>query len=272
MSVSVCGVSVLQVGGCTCECVCKCVCMAAFLGGVGGCPCAPSQPALAAGVATVGPGSGPHPGRAGPPGEPPPGDPTGASPVQGVAARTGPPRASGAGGTCRLQQPLSPSFPRTAMFPHCERGTAWDPQHCQSARPLRGSAVPPQGRGAAGAVPAGGQPGDPHTPALPTSPAPGGNSGVIRWLAAATALATASGPKFPGVAITAMLPWALPSPRGDQASRRHSFPLTHRGEGRGGISPPRSPWHQWRGRNVDFDGEGASPEPHLTAQPCPLLS
>lgn len=99
---------------------------------------------------------------------------------------------------------------------------------------------------------------------------PGGNPGVIGRLAAAPASATASGLKFPGTAITAALFWALSSPaRGGQASEIHSFPLIREGEGMEWIRSPRSLLHRWRGRNMDFDGEGVSPEPPLRAQLCP---
>lgn len=62
-------------GVCVSVCVCKSACMASHLCGVQGCPCAPTQPALAPGVAAVGPGSAlPPPVHSGPPREPPPDD------------------------------------------------------------------------------------------------------------------------------------------------------------------------------------------------------
>lgn len=92
----------------------------------------------------------------------------------------------------------SPIPPWDSDAPSAARGTAWDPQHCWTARPIccvpwgcccRGTrcccwATPP-----------------PH----PSSPAgrwavPGGNPGVIRQPAAAPAVA--SGLKFPGMATT----------------------------------------------------------------------
>lgn len=81
----------------------------------------------------------------------------------------------------------------------------------------------------------------------------GGNPGVIGWLAAALVPVVASGLKFPGMAIPTALSWALPSPlrSGIQASRRHSFSLTCRGEKSVWIRLPRLPSHQLQGKLME---------------------
>ena len=135
----------------------------------------------------------------------------------------------------------------------------------------------PQGHGAAGAVPAGrhgaaaGQP--PHR-SPPHQPDTGQCREEIQalssgWLQplpqprplACNFLAWPSQQRYPGLCLLHQ--------GGGRAGRRHGFPLTRRGEGTGWIRPPRSPSHQWRRRNMDFDGEGAGPEPPLGAPLCP---
>jgi len=187
--------------------MCRCVCIR----GVGGCPCAPTQQTLPPGVAAVGPGS---------------------------ARGQDPPGASGAGGTCGSQQPLSPSLPGTAMLLALREGHSPGPQAQPESPTPAGVHCAPQGRGAVHARGQGAAARQPLCPSPPHQPDTGQRWEEIPalsggWLEslpqlrplAQNFLVWPSQQHYPGLCLHQ----AAAEPTGDMASSwrgRFSFPST----------------------------------------------
>lgn len=219
MSVS--GMSVLRVGVCICECLhvqmCVCGCTPEWGAGMplcthpagsgtwGGrgeswlCPPAPAMPDLP-GILPQVTLRGPALRRGWQQGQDPPG-------LQVQEAPVG------------RSSPSPPSLPGTAMLPALLEEHSLGRQALPEHWTPTGLSCAPQGHGAAGSVPAGGQgatAGQPPRPSPPHQPDAGQCREEIQalsggWLQPLPQPA-ASGPKFPGVATTTVLPWALPSP------------------------------------------------------------